>query len=625
MSHGGNGGIARLLSALVLALHPWRSSTGAVDSFGANEPAASGPGCYTNGKACAALTFDATLWGNILAPPQKRCGVDAASSIITVAETATTRTIVSNGCPGYDWRASTAEPASRKAVSGYPAVQQALTFDLPRAPVMANKALDVSRFHGPVGVALNGVPFYGPGDAAGRDQLRRAAGKLDACGGTVMANGQYAYMQTPGDTDPLSHYASRNNRFAYCDSLPPHMRSIPGLHSPLLGFALDGVPIYGPQDVGGVPAADLDECGGHTDAEHPFYHYHLTSDFPYLPGCLRGCLSAANHAHLGTNTQALTVPPEPVYEEFAREVDCAEAPRFRIGPGWEMKAGVAACRARCSVDAQCRWFVYADDFSCRTYTSCLKGRWREMPGLPNDVLYRRIPSYSVACVQALDQYAAPYAALAAQTRLTYVPPTKCIGLSLALNAVECAAWQTIYDQMGGKDWGFCARDIERSDPCFCAGSSQFVQCQADGSTILKMHLPTNRLSGTLPTAIAHFTNLQSLDLAGNRITGSLPATISGMVSLSHVNLGTNLLVGSLPPLAPLTKLTSLSLVANALGDGCLPLSKTCGAIPDLSALTNLGSLSLGANSFAGALPDLSALQKLSSLNLGGNPRLKVLV
>ena len=621
------GRIGGLLSTLVLALHPRGTATGAVDSFGANEPAASEPGCYTNGKTCAALSYDPTLWGNVLKEPLELCGLDAASSTITVAETATTRTIVSNGCPGYDWRASRTEPASRLAPSGFPAVVQSLTFVLPRAPVMSEQAMVVSKFHGPLGVALNGVVFYGPGDGAERDHLRRASSKLDSCGGMAMANGQYAYMQTPGDEAPLSHYAApRNDRFSYCASLPQHMRSVAGLHSPLLGFMLDGVPLYGPQDVGGVPPKDLDACSGHTDVEHPFYHYHTTSNFPYLPGCLKGCLSAENHKHLGTNVGALAVPPVPVYELTQRNVLCGEEPLFKIGPGWEMELGISACRDRCSADPQCRWFVYIDDFSCRTYKSCLKGAWQAQPSsVPHETLYRRIPSYSVACVPDLTQFTGAYSTLEAKTRLTFVATSACIGLSLNLNAVECAAWQTIYDTMGGKNWGFCARDIERSDPCFCAGSSQYVKCNEAGTSVLEMSLPTNRLVGTLPTTISQFTNLRSLDLSGNRIGGSLPATISAMSSLLHVNLGTNLLVGSLPSFAALTKLTSLSMVGNALGDRCLPLSKVCGDIPDLSALTNLHTLSLGANAFSGKLPDLSALTKMSSLNLGGNPRLKVLV
>ena len=57
-----------------------------------------------------------------------------------------------------------------------------------------------------------------------------------------------------------------------------YLGALEGEHSPLLGFLVDGAPIFGPWD-GKVPD-DLDECGGHTDAEHPFYHYHVQTKYP---------------------------------------------------------------------------------------------------------------------------------------------------------------------------------------------------------------------------------------------------------------------------------------------------------------------------------------------------------
>jgi hypothetical protein len=54
----------------------------------------------------------------------------------------------------------------------------------------------------------------------------------------------------------------------------------------------DGIPIYGPKGDGGVAPTDLDECGGHTDATNPFYHYHVTDAYksPYVVKCLVGCV-----------------------------------------------------------------------------------------------------------------------------------------------------------------------------------------------------------------------------------------------------------------------------------------------------------------------------------------------
>lgn len=70
----------------------------------------------------------------------------------------------------------------------------------------------------------------------------------------------------------------------------------PNGHSPLFGYALDGFGIYGPRGDGGrlLTNAELDECHGHFgvinwDGRRRYmYHYHLNSEFPYGPGCLRG-------------------------------------------------------------------------------------------------------------------------------------------------------------------------------------------------------------------------------------------------------------------------------------------------------------------------------------------------
>lgn len=67
-------------------------------------------------------------------------------------------------------------------------------------------------------------------------------------------------------------------------------------HSPLFGYALDGFGIFGPRGDGGklLTNADLDECHGHfglinwEGRRKMMYHYHLNSEFPYGPGCLRG-------------------------------------------------------------------------------------------------------------------------------------------------------------------------------------------------------------------------------------------------------------------------------------------------------------------------------------------------
>lgn len=395
------------------------------------------------------------------------------------------------------------------------------------------------------------------------------------------------------------------------------MQSTAGLHSPMLGFMFDGVPVYGPQDVGGVPPVDLDECQGHTDAEHPFYHYHTTSNFPYIVGCLRGCISAELHKQLGTNTVALEVPTKPQYHFIQSKVSCAEIPIFKIGPGWELERGRAACEDMCNTVEKCDFYIWKDDNSCRTFTHCHESD--RTSTMEHSDLYYKIPTYHVACKPDAQQY--DFSTVLAHTAATWSPASKCLGQSKTLPAAECAAWQEIYDELGGSDWGVCRRDIERSDPCFCLSSSQYVTCE--GNHITKLHLPTNRLHGSIPSSTAAFTNLESLNFAGNKLSGSIPNSMfTALTALKHLDLGSNQLTGTVPSLAALTRLTSLNMAANRLGDFCKPVSKACGAIPELKKLTTLNSLSLGMNLFSGSVPDISALTALSSLNLGGNPSLR---
>ena len=59
--------------------------------------------------------------------------------------------------------------------------------------------------------------------------------------------------------------------------------------SSLIGFLLDGFPVYGPQESGSnVAGSNLDTYHGHfgVTAEYPagIYHYHITATDPYING-----------------------------------------------------------------------------------------------------------------------------------------------------------------------------------------------------------------------------------------------------------------------------------------------------------------------------------------------------
>ncbi len=70
-------------------------------------------------------------------------------------------------------------------------------------------------------------------------------------------------------------------------------------HSPLIGFAFEGFPIYGPYESKGVMAKDLkanalDELNMHFGEERG-WHYHVTPGrFPYVIGGYAGEVDARN-------------------------------------------------------------------------------------------------------------------------------------------------------------------------------------------------------------------------------------------------------------------------------------------------------------------------------------------
>ncbi len=74
---------------------------------------------------------------------------------------------------------------------------------------------------------------------------------------------------------------------------------IEGQHSSIIGVMIDGLPVYGSNDVGGEPIStrDLDECSGHFGPTPEFpegiYHYHFldavsATPFPCLVGVVGG-------------------------------------------------------------------------------------------------------------------------------------------------------------------------------------------------------------------------------------------------------------------------------------------------------------------------------------------------
>jgi hypothetical protein len=204
------------------------------------------------------------------------CESDGSSFRIFITTDATTRTIDTSGCPPYDWT-SQSTPTD--------ATDQSAKWTVPLNPTFCKDPTYIGAYFdtdkttantditmGPVGVAFNGVVFFGNSDIDGQDAYVTEAETTDQCNGHAAPDGSYHYhTQIPDDC--LEGQAVEDST-----------------HAKLVGFMADGIPIYGPEGDDGVIPEDLDECNGHTDNAHAFYHYHVASEYqyPYTVNCLRG-------------------------------------------------------------------------------------------------------------------------------------------------------------------------------------------------------------------------------------------------------------------------------------------------------------------------------------------------
>lgn len=140
---------------------------------------------------------------------------------------------------------------------------QSYTFKIPLNPKVA--ATHAATPLGPIGVALNGVPFFN--QYAGPSQpLTNEVVSFDQYWGHPQQTGQYHYH-----VEPL------------------YLTTVKASKSALLGFLLDGFPVYGPQENGAdVVVSSLDAYHGHvhatTDYPAGIYHYHVNNTDPYLNG-----------------------------------------------------------------------------------------------------------------------------------------------------------------------------------------------------------------------------------------------------------------------------------------------------------------------------------------------------
>lgn len=182
--------------------------------------------------------------------------------------------VKSNGRPdhkspyyqGTQWADSLYEPYtgtnSDYAINPNRIATANLTFRIPLHPQKADNPEATPL--GPIGISLNGVPFYNQ-YAGGGQPLTGEVNSFDQYNGHPQQMGGYHYHEEP------LYLTGKYGKDA------------------LLGFLLDGYPVYGPlEDDSTMTDAGLDECHGHFGPTPEFpngiYHYHITAEAPYING-----------------------------------------------------------------------------------------------------------------------------------------------------------------------------------------------------------------------------------------------------------------------------------------------------------------------------------------------------
>ena len=127
------------------------------------------------------------------------------------------------------------------------------TFVIPVTPVPQTTPSEIDR-RGAVGVALNGITFDPPAPTEAILNAHTLA-PFDDCGGHINLHGGYHYHTHTG----CSTEVEQSDDYA-----------------PMIGYALDGFPMYAHLDQEGKEATNLDECRGVYD-EVRSYHYRVAN------------------------------------------------------------------------------------------------------------------------------------------------------------------------------------------------------------------------------------------------------------------------------------------------------------------------------------------------------------
>ncbi|KAF7116039.1 hypothetical protein RHSIM_RhsimUnG0039500 [Rhododendron simsii] len=152
------------------------------------------------------------------------------------------------------------------------------------------------------------------------------------------------------------------------------------------------------------------------------------------------------------------------------------------------------------------------------------------------------------------------------------------------------------------------------------------------TSLTKLDLLRNYLTGPLSSSIANLTQIQWLSLGANALSGEVPKELGKLTNLTVLNIGTNNFSGSLPvEMGYLVKLERLYFDSSGVS-GAIPSTfaalqnlqivlgsdnELTGSIPEfIGNWSELSILNIGTNNFSGSLPsELGNLIKLEELEV----------
>jgi hypothetical protein len=269
-------------------------------------------GCVASSRVTQDQEWTATITdagcaqaGHFLDVAKAKVPANQQKPFLRVGCTADRLIVQSNGIPNFKFVPVTPNPLSA----------QNYTWRIPRHPRVSNLKKQVPLL-GPIAVAVNGLPIFGPNEAPQHGTADPLLDRLlDFCNGHTARGGVYHFHAVP-----------------HCP-----FDKIDGRTSLVVGYAFDGFPILAPWECSGpscrkirkirsswakmdnqrhvwrankyIPGSgDLDRCNGMVRADGS-YAYYATDRFPYFLACYHG-VASFGHDGLGRGGGRRAGPPD---------------------------------------------------------------------------------------------------------------------------------------------------------------------------------------------------------------------------------------------------------------------------------------------------------------------------